>query len=91
MQLAHQILTGEVDPFDGGRQIASLGSFDCYDFLNEVDVVDEMAALWQLVDDPEHRRLLGLPAMDNRAELSEEIRRAARVLVEEFGPTGQDE
>ena len=86
MQLAHQILTGEVDPFPGGRQIAWLGSGDCYDFLNEVDVVDEMAAFWQIIDDEEIRKAAGLPAEDNTAELSAEISRAARTLIEHFGP-----
>lgn len=31
MLLARQILAGEIDPFDGGTQIAWLGSGDCYD------------------------------------------------------------
>ena len=85
LQLAYQILSGEVDSFEGGRQIAWLGSADCYDFLNEVDVVDEMAAMWQLVDDAEHRQILGLPPVDNRAELSEEIRSVARALIAQYG------
>lgn len=42
--LAHQILAGEIAPFDGAHQIAWLGSADCYDFLNEIDVVNGMAA-----------------------------------------------
>ena len=90
MQLAHQILAGEIDPFDGGRQIAWLGSADCYDFLNEVDVVDEMAAFWQIVDDLELSRAAGLPFEDSpaaRVEISEKIRRAARTLLDLFGPT----
>jgi hypothetical protein len=92
MQLARQILAGEIEPFDGGTQIAWLGSADCYDFLNEVDVVDEMGGFWQIVDTLEHRRILALPGQPVedtpavRAEISEEIRRAARTLLERFGP-----
>jgi hypothetical protein len=87
LQLAHQILAGEAAPFDGGRQIAWLGSADCYDFLNEVDVVDEMGSFWQIVDDAEQRQAAGLPPTPSRDELSEEIRRGARNLIEQFGPT----
>lgn len=89
MQLARQILAGEIDASVGGRQIAGLGSVDCYDFLNEVDVVDEMGGFWQIVDDLEDRRILGMPVEDTpgvRAEIAEEIRRAARTLLEHFGP-----
>jgi hypothetical protein len=89
MLLARQILAGEIDPFVGGRQIAWLGSADCYDFLNEVDVVDEMGGFWQIVDDLEHRRILAMPFEDTpavRAEIAEDIRRAARTLLEQFGP-----
>jgi hypothetical protein len=89
VDLARQILAGELDPFVGGRQIAGLGSVDCYDFLNEVDVVGEMAAFWQISDDLEHRRILGLPFEDTpsvRAEIAEGIRRAARTLLVQFGP-----
>jgi hypothetical protein len=87
VQLAHQILAGEVAPFDGGRQIAWLGSADCYDFLNEVDVVDEMGSFWQIVGDAEQRQAAGLPPGPSKDELSEEIRRAARSLIKQFGPT----
>ncbi len=76
----------EVDPFEGGRQIAQLGSGDCYDFLNEIDVVDEMGGFWPLVGEPEQRRAAGLPPKDNAAERAEEIRRAARELIDQFGP-----
>jgi hypothetical protein len=89
MQIARQILAGETDPFVGGRQIAGLGSVDCYDFLNEVDVVDEMGGFWQIVDDLEHRQILGMPFEDTpevRAKIAEEIREAARTLLEQFGP-----
>lgn len=92
MLLARQILAGEIDPFDGGTQIAWLGSGDCYDFLNEVDVVDEMGGFWQIVDTLEHRRILALPGEHVedtpavRAEIAEEIRRTARTLLEQFGP-----
>ena len=89
MELARQILAREIEPFDGGTQIAWLGSADCYDFLNEVDVVDKMGGFWQIVDHFEHRRILGLPVGDTpsaRAEIAEEIRRAARTLLEQFGP-----
>jgi len=75
MLLARQILAGEIDPFVGGRQIAGLGSVDCYDFLEEVDLL--------------HRQMLGMPFEDTpavRAEIAEEIRRAARTLFEQFGP-----
>src|SRR5437764_4842240 len=84
--LSHQILAGDVGPFEGGRQIAWLGSADCFDFLNEVDVVDEMAGFWHLVDDAEHRKVVGLPPKDNSAELADEIRAAARALIELIGP-----
>jgi hypothetical protein len=89
MQLARQILAGEIDPFVGGRQIAGLGSVDCYDFLGEVDVVVEMGNFWQIVDDLLHRQMLGMPFEDTpavRAEIAERIRRAARALLEQFGP-----
>jgi hypothetical protein len=89
LQLARLILAREIDPFVGGRQIAGLGSVDCYDFLNEVDVVDEMGGFWQIVDAVEHRRILGMPFEDTpaaRAEIAEEIRRAARTLLVQFGP-----
>jgi len=75
MQLARQTQAGEIDPFVGGRQIAALGSVDCYDFLEEVDLL--------------HRQFLGMPFEDTpavRAEIAEEIRRAARTLLEQFGP-----
>ncbi len=86
IRLANRILIEEVDPFEGGRQIAQLGSGDCYDFLNEIDVVDEMGGFWPLVGEPEQRRAAGLPPKDNAAERAEEIRRAARELIEQFGP-----
>ncbi|SRR5579872_2587716 len=85
LQAARKILIGELDPFDGGRQIAWLGSADCYDFLNEVEVVDAMAGFWQLVDYAEIDRAIGLPAEDKSAEVSEEIRRAASALINAFG------
>jgi len=88
MQLASQILTGELDPFIGGRQIAGLGSVDCYDFLEDVDVVGEMAGFWQIVDDLQHRQIVGMPSEDTpavRAEIAERIRRATRTLLEQFG------
>ena len=85
LHVARQILSGAVDVFEGGRQIASLGSADCYDFLNEVDVVDQMAGFWLPVGDPEQRRAIGLPPLDNAAERAEEIRRASRNLVDRFG------
>jgi hypothetical protein len=88
MQLARQIVAGEIDPFIGGRQIAWLGSADCHDFLNEVDVVDEMGGFWQIADRLEHMRILGLPFEDTpavRAEIAEDIRRAARTLLVQFG------
>ena len=90
MLLARQILAGEIDPFVGGRQIAWLGSADCHDFLNEVDVVDEMGGFWQIVDHLEHVRILGLPFEDTpavRAEIAEDIRRAAGTLLVQFPPT----
>jgi len=86
MHLANQILTGQVDPFEGGRQIAWFGSDDCYDVLNEIDVGDEMGGFWHLVDEPEQRRAAGLPPKDNAAERAEEIRRAAREPIEQFDP-----
>jgi hypothetical protein len=81
LQLAHQIVGGEVAPFDGAHQIAWLGSADCYDFLNEIDVVGGMAGFWQQVDDWEIRQ--DDPVA--RDEISEEIRQAARALIDEFG------
>ena len=80
-QLAHEILAGEIAPFDGAHQIAWLGSADCYDFLNEIDVVDGMAGFWQEVDDWEKRQddLLA------RDRITEDIRRAARAFIDEFG------
>ncbi len=85
MRVARQILTGDVDVFEGGRRIATLGSGDCFDFINEVDAVDEMAGFWLPVNDPEHRRVIGLHALDNAADRAEEIRRAARDLIDRFG------
>lgn len=85
LHVARQILSGAVDAFEGGRRIASLGSADCYDFLNEVDVVDQMAGFWLPAGDPERRRAIGLPALDDTDERAEEIRRASRDLVDRFG------
>jgi hypothetical protein len=80
-KLARQILAGEIAPFDGAHQIASLGSADCYDFLNEIDVVGGMAGFWQEVDAWE----VGQDDLLARDEISEEIRRAARAFIDEFG------
>jgi len=80
-QLAYQILAGKIAPFDGAHQIALLGSADCYDFLNEIDVVDGMAGFWQEVDDWEKRQDDVLA----RDRITEDIRRAARALIDEFG------
>jgi hypothetical protein len=80
LQLAQQIVGGEVAPFDGAHQIASLGSADCCDFLNEIDVVDGMAGFWQEVDDWEIRQADPVA----RDEISKEIRHAARALIVEF-------
>jgi hypothetical protein len=88
MELAHQILTGEVDPFDGGRQIAWLGSDACYDFLNQLDVVDHMGSFWQLVAAPEQRNAAGLPVEDDAVERAGEIYQAARILIDRFGANG---
>ncbi|HEY2598790.1 MAG TPA: hypothetical protein VGJ79_09975 [Candidatus Dormibacteraeota bacterium] len=79
--LAHQILAEEIAPFDGARQIAWLGSADCYDFLNEVDAVNGMAGFWQEVDDWEVRQDDPL----SRNEISEKIRHAAGAFIDEFG------
>ena len=81
LALARQILSGEVAPIDGAHQIAWLGTGDCYDFLNEADVVGEMAGFWQPVDDWEVRQ----DSPSARSELSEEIKQAARRFVEQFG------
>jgi hypothetical protein len=81
LQLAQQILAGEIAPFDGAHQIAGLGSADCYDFITEIDVVGAMAALWQEVDDWEIRQDDAVA----RDEISVEIRRAASALIDEFG------
>jgi len=86
MQLANQILAGESDALEAGRQIAWLGSSHCLDFLNEVDVVDEIGGFWEIVGRPEALRAAGIPYEDNVAERSEEVRRAARILVEHYGP-----
>jgi hypothetical protein len=45
LHVARDILSGKVTPIEGGTNIAWFGSGDCYDFLNEIDVVGEMAAL----------------------------------------------
>jgi hypothetical protein len=58
-----------------------LGSADCYDFLNGIDLVGEIAGFWQQVDDWETCQDDPLA----RDKISEEIRRAARAFIDEFG------
>jgi hypothetical protein len=89
LQLARQILAGEIDPLDGGRRIAWLGSDECYDFVNELDVVDEMAGLWEIVGAPAQRQALGLPDIDDASERSEEVRRTAKAMIDRFASAAQ--
>jgi hypothetical protein len=82
MEKARAIVDGQVAPYEGARAIAALGSMDCYDYLQEgVEAVDEMAAFWLFVDDWEQRQ----DSDSARAEISREIREAARTLLEQFG------
>ena len=74
-------MNGEVAPIDGAHKIAWLGTRDCYEFFNEVDVAGAMAAFWEPIEHWEDRQ-------DNPSapeELSNEIRELARNLVDEFG------
>ena len=82
MQMARDITSGQLGPIAGATAIANLGTTDCYDYLQEgVDVVDEMAGFTAFVDDWELRQ----DSEAARAEISQEIREAARTFSEQFG------
>jgi hypothetical protein len=48
--LAEQVVSGDLAAIDAAETIARLGSFDCYEFLQEgFDLVDRMGGLWTLI------------------------------------------
>jgi len=51
MQRASQLASGQITPIDGAHEIAWHATGDCYDFLNEREVVGAMAGFWQLAND----------------------------------------
>lgn len=81
LMLAGQIVARDVEPMKGAREIAWLGSGDCYDFLNEIDVVDAMGGFWSMVDSWESEQ----DDPSARAAIADEIRREAQLFVEQFG------
>ena len=82
MQMAREILSGQVAPIKGASAIANLGTADCYDYLQEgVEVVDVMSGFTVFVDDWELRQ----DSDAARTEISQEIREAALRFSEQFG------
>jgi hypothetical protein len=76
--LAERVMNGDLAAIDAANMIARLGSFDCYDFLQEgFDLVDRMAAFWVLVYEWE-----GEEVWDPRPK--DEISRAIRQELSEF-------
>jgi len=60
--LAEQVVSGDLAAIDAANAIARLGSFDCYEFLQQsFDLVDRMAGLWALVYEW-RARSIGIPA-----------------------------
>lgn len=69
--LAREIVAGDAEPIKGAREIAWLGSGDCYDFLNEIDVVSAMGGFWSLVDSLNLRHFRVITSNSDEAQQSD--------------------
>ena len=76
--LAKLAVRGDLAAIDAATTIARLGSFDCYEFLQEgFDLVDRMGSLWALVYEWEGDEVWNPRPKD-------EISRAIRQEMSEF-------